>query len=300
MPPFFGSIYLKPELGYDLAPTHWCGMNLVVQAAGKTDIGVVRTNNEDNFGFDVRHGIFVVCDGMGGQAAGELASKIAVDTVLGYFRNESRRAASPVLGRTFEGVSERATALANAIQLANQAIQTAGLNNAEHAGMGSTIVAVRAEGNLFSTANVGDSRIYLVREGGIQQLTRDHSLVMEQVRRGLLTMEEAENSKMQNVIVRALGSEDSVEPDLEDHELAPGDVLLLCSDGMSRYAKEGTMVEVIGRNAALEQSCEELIQTAKGAGSDDNITCLLLRAVEQTWQGRLFGRLTGNSQESST
>ena len=278
-------------------------MNLVVQAAGKTDVGVVRTNNEDNFGFDVRHGIFVVCDGMGGQAAGELASKIAVDTVLGYFRRDLRHghAASPVFGRSFEGVSERATGLANAIQLANQAIQTAASNNSEHAGMGSTIVAVRAEGNLFSIANVGDSRIYLVREGGIQQLTRDHSLVMEQVRRGLLTLEEAENSKMQNVIVRALGSEESVEPDLEDHEFAPGDVLLLCSDGMSRYVKDSSMVEVIGRNADLDQSCEELIQLAKSAGSDDNITGLLVRAAEQTWQGRLFGRLTsGNSQQSST
>ena len=276
-------------------------MNLVVQAAGKTDVGVVRINNEDNFGFDVRHGIFIVCDGMGGQAAGELASKIAVDTVLGYFRRDPRDAASSVLGRRFEGVSERATGLANAIQLANQAIQTAASRNAEHAGMGSTIVAVRAEGNLFSIANVGDSRIYLIRDGGIQQLTRDHSLVMEQVRRGLLTLEEAENSKMQNVIVRALGSEDSVEPDLEDHEFTPGDVLLLCSDGMSRYVKEGTMVEVIVRNADLEQSCEELIQTAKSGGSDDNITCLLLRAAEQTWHGRLLGRLgTGNLRQRST
>jgi serine/threonine protein phosphatase PrpC len=167
--------------------------------------------------------------------------------------------------------------------------------------MGSTIVAVRAEGNLFSIANVGDSRIYLVREGAIQQLTSDHSLVMEQVRRGLMTLEEAENSKMQNVIVRALGSEESVEPDLEDHEFAPGDVLLLCSDGMSRYVTDSSIVEVIGRNADLDQSCEELIQLAKSAGSDDNITCLLVRAAEQTWQGRLFGRLTsGNSQQSST
>jgi serine/threonine protein phosphatase PrpC len=276
-------------------------MNLVVQAAGKTDVGVVRANNEDNFGFDVRHGIFIVCDGMGGQAAGELASKIAVDTVLGYFRRDPRHAAFPVLGRQFEGVSERATGLANAIQLANQAIQTAASQNAEHTGMGSTIVAVRAEGNLFSIANVGDSRIYLVREGGIQLLTRDHSLVMEQVRRGLLTLEEAENSKMQNVIVRALGSEESVEPDLEDHEFAPGDVLLLCSDGMSRYVKENTMVEVVGRNIALAPACEELIEAAKSGGSDDNITCMLLRAAEQTWHGRLFGRLTGNNaQQSST
>jgi serine/threonine protein phosphatase PrpC len=275
-------------------------MNLVIQAAGKTDVGVVRTNNEDNFGFDVRRGIFIVCDGMGGQAAGELASKIAVDTVLGYFRHDPSDAASPVLGRRFEGVSERATALANAIQLANQAIQEAASRDAQRTGMGSTIVALRADGNLFSIANVGDSRIYLVREGGIQQLTRDHSLVMEQVRRGLMTLEEAENSKMQNVIVRALGSEDSVEPDLEDHEFAPGDVLLLCSDGMSRFVKEATIIEVIGRNAALEQACDELIEAAKSGGSDDNITCMLLRAAERTWQGRLFGRLAASNSQSST
>src|SRR3979490_1190519 len=100
-------------------------MNLVVQAAGKTDVGVVRTNNEDNFGFDVRHGIFVVCDGMGGQAAGELASKIAVDTVLGYFHQAEQNSGSEVLGRGFAEVSERANALANAVQLANKAIREA-------------------------------------------------------------------------------------------------------------------------------------------------------------------------------
>jgi serine/threonine protein phosphatase PrpC len=200
-------------------------MNLVFQGAGKTDIGLVRTNNEDNFGFDLRRGIFIVCDGMGGAAAGEVASKIAVDTVLEYFRNDSGRAESPVLGQKFEGVSEHAAGLANAIQLANQAIQEAAAHNPNRSGMGSTIVAVCLHGMFFSIANVGDSRIYLICGGGIQQLTSDHSLVMEQVRRGLMTVEEAEKSEMQNVIVRALGSEDSVEPDLEDHEFAPGDVL---------------------------------------------------------------------------
>ena len=279
-------------------------MNLVFQAAGKTDIGLVRTNNEDNFGFDLRRGIFVVCDGMGGAAAGEVASKIAVDTVLTYFRNDPGHPESPVLGRKFEGVSDQAAGLANAIQLANQAIQEAGAQSPNRSGMGSTIVAVCLNGNLFSIANVGDSRIYLVRGGGIQQLTSDHSLVMEQVRRGLLTVEEAEKSEMQNVIVRALGSEDSVEPDLEDHEFATGDVLLLCSDGMSRYVKEEKMLEVVSGADSLNQACDELIEAAKSAGSDDNITCLLLRAAEQSWGERLIGRLTpgrGNhTQQSST
>jgi protein phosphatase len=279
-------------------------MNLVFQAAGKTDIGVVRTNNEDNFGFDLRRGIFVVCDGMGGAAAGEVASKIAVDTVLGYFRKAPGGPESPVLGRKFEGVSEHAAGLANAIQLANQAIQEAGAQDPNRSGMGSTIVAVCLNGNLFSIANVGDSRIYLIRGGRIQQLTSDHSLVMEQVRRGLMTVEEAEKSEMQNVIVRALGSEDSVEPDLEDHEFAPGDVLLLCSDGMSRYVKEEKMIEAASNADSLNAACDELIEAAKSGGSDDNITCLLLRAAEQSWGERLIDRLTpgrgNNSQQSST
>lgn len=266
-------------------------MTLIVQAAAKTDVGVVRKNNEDNFGYDVRHGIFVVCDGMGGQAAGEVASKIAVDTVVEYFRHSDHDAQSPVVGRTFEGVSPRATALANAIQLANLSIQEAAAASAERAGMGSTIVAVRVEGNLFSVAHVGDSRVYLLRAGSIQQLTSDHSLVMEQVRRGLITLEEAETSKMQNLIVRALGSEESVEPDLADHEFVPEDILLLCCDGMSRFVSEGAILERVGRAATLEQACEDLIQAAKDGGSDDNITCLLVRATEQSWRERMVNRL---------
>src|SRR5580700_6669983 len=152
-------------------------MSLLIQAAGSTDIGLVRKNNEDNFGYDLRHGIFVVCDGMGGQQAGELASKIAVDTVLDYFGQDHSTA--PVGGAGFEGVSQRAVSLATAIQMANQAIHESGARDINHAGMGSTIVAAAVDGNLFSIANVGDSRIYLIRKNEIVQLTNDHSLVME-------------------------------------------------------------------------------------------------------------------------
>ncbi len=265
-------------------------MKLVTQAAGKTDIGVVRKNNEDNFGFDTRAGIFVVCDGMGGQAAGEVASKIAVDTVLAYFQKQDKGSTSEVLGRGFAEVSERANGLANAIQLANKAIRAASTTETGSAGMGCTIVAVRIEENLFSIAHVGDSRIYLIRGGAIQQLTTDHSLVMEQVRRGMITLEEAEHFEMQNVIVRALGSEDSVEPDLADLNLEEHDTLLLCSDGLSRYVKDSAMLETISNLESLEGACDSLIEAAKSGGSDDNITCLLLRAVEQTWSKKIFGR----------
>jgi protein phosphatase len=132
------------------------------------------------------------------------------------------------------------------------------------------------------------------------QLTNDHSLVMEQVRRGLMTLEEAEQSKIQNVIVRALGTDDSVEPDLADHEFNTDDVLLLCSDGMSRYVSEDRMAEAINQDS-LEQICSDLIEAAKAGGSDDNITCLLVRATNASWKDRVFGRLSSQGgQKSST
>jgi protein phosphatase len=271
-------------------------MALAIQAAAKTDVGLVRTNNEDNFGYDIRHGIFVVCDGMGGQAAGELASKIAVDTVLNHFCRDPHESQVQVVGRGFGEVSERANKLANGIQLANQAIHEAAAQNSDRSGMGSTIVAVYVQGSQFSIANVGDSRIYLVRGEAIQQLTSDHSLVMEQVRRGIITVEQAQRSRMQNVILRALGSEESVEPDLADHEFAAGDMLLLCSDGLSRYVKEDAMVEAINSAASLEKACDELIASAKTGGSDDNITCMLLRAVDQSRRELLVDWLKGNNR----
>jgi protein phosphatase len=273
-------------------------MSYVIQAAGLTDIGLVRKNNEDNFGYDLRSGIFVVCDGMGGQQAGELASKIAVDTVLGYFVEPPDTTTDGV--SRFEGVSRRAADLGAAVQLANHSIHEAGARDMTIAGMGSTIVAVVVEGNQFSIANVGDSRIYLIRKNEVAQLTQDHSLVMEQVRRGLMTLEEAENSKMQNVIVRALGTDDTVEPDLADHEFTSEDVLLLCSDGLSRYVKEDRMAEAINQES-LDKACSDLIEAAKAGGSDDNITCLLIRATPPSWKDRFFGRISGQpGQKSST
>jgi serine/threonine protein phosphatase PrpC len=121
---------------------------------------------------------------------------------------------------------------------------------------------------------------------------------MEQVRRGMITLEEAEHFEMQNVIVRALGSEDSVEPDLADLTLEENDTLLLCSDGLSRYVKDAAMLELI-KGRSLEEACDALIEAAKTGGSDDNITCLLIRAVWQSWSGRMFRRRGDNVQSST-
>ena len=264
-------------------------MKTVIEAAGKTDVGLVRTNNEDSVGYDLASGVFVVCDGMGGQAAGEKASRIAVSSVLDYFQNLDRPTDSKVISQRIRGVSREANQLAAAVRLANQAIREASSRNPQWAGMGSTIVAVLCHGNQFSVAHVGDSRVYLNRGNEIHQLTNDHSLVMEQVRRGLMTQDEADHSKLQNVIVRALGPDESVEPDLQDHELLSGDTLLLCSDGLSRYVKENDLCEVLRSSQDLESACDRLIELAKTGSSDDNITCLLIRAGDQPWYKRLLG-----------
>ena len=263
-------------------------MTLAVEVAGKSDVGCVRANNEDNFGYDLRYGIFVVCDGMGGQAAGEVASKLGVDILLSYFRGEA--GSNQEMGEPVNGLSPQGNALASAIRLANRTIHDTGKDQEARAGMGSTVVAALLHGNSLSIANVGDSRIYLIRGGSIQQLTQDHSLVMEQVRRGIMTREQAEHSQIQNIILRALGSEENVVPDIEDLVALPGDILLMSSDGLTKYVHDDEILQTVSSSASLEQACDALIQIAKDRGGDDNITCLLLRIQERPWYKQIFQR----------
>jgi PPM family protein phosphatase len=268
-------------------------MSLSVEVAGKSDVGCVRQNNEDNFGYDSRYGIYVVCDGMGGQAAGEVASKMAVDTVLTYFREGSKHGSLPPVGTLMENVSERANSLGSAIRLANEAIYRAAQQHAAHSGMGSTIVGVLVDHGFYSVGHAGDSRIYRIRQGAIEQLTRDHSLVMEQVRRGLLTMEEAQSSDMQNIIIRALGPEENVQPDLDDQMAQPGDVLLLCSDGLIRHVPDDSILDTVQGTISLRLMADRLIDAARDGGGSDNITVLLLRFVELPWYKKFFRWLFG-------
>jgi serine/threonine protein phosphatase PrpC len=268
-------------------------MSLSVEVAGKSDVGCVRQNNEDNFGYDSRYGVYVVCDGMGGQAAGEVASKMAVDTVLTYFRESSKNGSFPTVGTPVEGASERANTLGSAIHLANAAIYEAATQHAAQSGMGSTIVGVLVDHGFYSIGHAGDSRIYRIRQGAIEQLTRDHSLVMEQVRRGLLTMEEAQHSEMQNIIIRALGPEEKVQPDLDDQMAQPGDVLLLCSDGLIRHVPDDSILEVVQGTISLQLMADRLIEAARDGGGSDNITVLLLRFEELPWFTKFFRWLFG-------
>jgi serine/threonine protein phosphatase PrpC len=267
-------------------------MALMAEVAGRSDVGCVRSNNEDNFGYDMRHGIYIVCDGMGGQAAGEVASKMAVDTMLTYFRDSAAQGHFANAGEPVKGASELSQAVSSAIHLANSAVFESSSNNAARSGMGATtVVAHVGKDGAVAIGHVGDSRIYLVRDGVIRQLTQDHSLVMEQVRRGLITLEEAKHSEVANIIIRALGAEADVQPDLNDLVAQPHDVLLLCSDGLTRELEDHQLQDIINVNATqpLQVACDALVDAARLGGGNDNITALLLRFNSKPWYSALFG-----------
>jgi protein phosphatase len=160
--------------------------------------------------------------------------------------------------------------------------------------MGSTIVAVLLIGNELVIGHVGDSRVYLLREGELRQLTQDHSLVMEQVRRGLITREQAAESEMQNIIIRALGSEQSVQPDIEELNLMSGDTVMLATDGLTKLLRDEEIRNIVQNSDSVSAACDRLIDAAKANGGDDNITCLLLRVVEEPWHQRLLGKFLRN------
>lgn len=266
-------------------------MTLAVEVAGKTDVGCVRANNEDNFGYDARYGIFVVCDGMGGQAAGEVASKMAVDEMLNYFRQAKQRPSAATNGSSPSAPRQDSNTLGEAIHRANDIIYQAAQRENARSGMGTTIVAALIQDHALAIAHVGDSRIYLVRQGEIQQLTQDHSLVMEQVRLGYITREQAETSDLQNVILRALGSEEQVQPDVEDLPALDQDILLMTSDGLTRHVRDNEILKIVRESSDLQQACAMLVQAAKDRGGHDNITCLLLKIVERPWYKKIINKL---------
>jgi serine/threonine protein phosphatase PrpC len=253
-------------------------MRQAIEVAAKTDVGCVRTENQDSFGYDCDRGILVLCDGMGGQAAGQVASEIGVSTVLSFFREDKHAE----VDLTFpDDLSEEGRVLGSAVMSANEAIRAAAATDVTRHGMGTTIVAALVRAGTLTVAHVGDSRIYLVRNGVIEQLTNDHSLVMEQVRRGLMTLEEAAQSPMQNVITRALGVADMVEPDIAEYDLIHADTLLFCSDGLTRHVSDDRILDIIAGASSLEAACDELIAVAKHGGGSDNVTCLLARCAIQ-------------------
>ena len=258
-------------------------MHLGLEVVGRSDVGRVRPSNEDCYGFDLRLGVFVVCDGMGGHAAGEVASKIAVDTVLSYFRDKEPLAADASLVDAPLG----AQMLSDAVNKANECILEYADGHSAASGMGTTLVAARFIDGKFTVAHVGDSRIYLLREGSLLQLTEDHSLVMEQVRRGVLTMEEAKKSAAQHIITRALGTEDTIPADLAEFPAQEGDILLLTTDGILRHVEDDEIHDILANTQPLQAACEKLVESALEAGGEDNATCIIIRVKPEDGENPL-------------
>src|SRR5215213_8590786 len=225
-----------------------------------SDLGRQRQGNEDNY--FVRAPLFVVADGMGGAQAGEVASELAVRQFDGGLPDER----SPQ------------DALVTLIRAANAQIHEQARRDAQRAGMGTTVTAAYVAGDVVVVAHVGDSRAYLLRDGDLIRLTRDHSLVDELIRRGKLTEEQAESHPQRSVITRALGPEASVEVDVEAFPARAGDVFLLCSDGLTSMVHEPQLKPLLAdRKRPLEQTGRMLIAAANEAGGRDNITVILFR-----------------------
>jgi serine/threonine protein phosphatase PrpC len=242
---------------------------LKLDVAALSDVGCQRGNNEDSFGYDLAAQLFVVCDGMGGVAAGELASSTAVAELLKYFSQQ---------------IASEATAeerLYSAILYANERVCALASENEELQGMGTTLVAACVDDRRLVIGNVGDSRAYYLRDGGCAQVTLDHSFVAEQVRMGAMNEEQADASPLKSLITRAIGQVDPVEPDIFTAPIEPGDILLLTSDGLTRYANAETIAELILGSPSLEQACQALIDAAKAQGAVDNVTCVLVQFGEE-------------------
>jgi serine/threonine protein phosphatase PrpC len=240
---------------------------VTITAAAHTDIGCVRKNNQDTFGVDDSLRLYIVCDGMGGAAGGEIASRLAVDAFVDSFR-----ASSLPLEPTFHQAAEAA----------NFAVLARAEAQPDLLGMGSTLVAAHVEAERLHLVNIGDSRAYLVRGGECAQLTVDHSYLEEQVTLGLITREMADASPLQSVITRAVGIYEGFEPDLTEIGIEDGDFILLTSDGLTRHVGNAAIAHIVAAQGSVDQDeldarCVRLIERAKEGGGSDNITCILLR-----------------------
>ncbi len=250
-----------------------------VEVGARTDVGRVRTNNEDSFRLVLALNLFIVSDGMGGEAHGELASALAVQTVAAHCQESLNNPSATFFGGRRPDLSEKTNRLLSAVHLANQKVHESARSNPTQRGMGATILAAWLDGQRLSLVHVGDSRAYLLRSGTLEQLTADHSLVAEQVRRGILTPQQAESSNMQSVLIRALGTQPEVEVDSDEHLLLDGDSLLLCSDGLTRMVTEPEIASTLLTSANPQAAAERLLALANEYGGEDNSTVVVLRVA---------------------
>jgi protein phosphatase len=252
-----------------------------VIAAGRSDVGLQREHNEDSFALLDRHVLYVVADGMGGHQAGDVASKMATETLSAFFDSTAREDATWPFHYD-PSLSTDENRLMTGIKVANKTIYEESARNAAHRGMGTTFVGVLISTTLGKTyvAHVGDSRCYRIRDGAITQLTQDHSLINEYLR-AMPHLSQAQRDELpRNVITRALGMTEGVLVDLAEESPVPGDFYLLCSDGLSGMISDEEMLQIVTDAPSLRAACEALINLANHHGGEDNITAVLLKITD--------------------
>jgi protein phosphatase len=238
--------------------------NLVLKLFGMTDTGLAREHNEDDYAIDKKQGLYIVADGLGGHKGGEVASKLAVKTILEFFRENI-------------GSVESALKIRQAIEKAHQNIVNLAVQDATLVGMGTTVVlALWQAPDILHIANIGDSRAYLFRDGKISLLSQDHSKVAEMVRQGLLQQEEARVHPWRNIVTRSIGIEIGDGPFQKELNLKENDIILLCSDGLWDMLSDESIREIISHYKKPKEICAKLIAAANQAGGNDNITVIAI------------------------
>jgi len=254
-------------------------MKIAYQAL--SDVGKKRKGNEDSVFVNPEQNLFVVADGMGGHAAGEVASKVAVEAINEFVCLTGGDEDITWPFGLEDGLSFDGNRLKSAIQYANRKVLDATRERKEYLGMATTVVAALVDGDAANLAHVGDSRVYLVRDGALTQLTSDHSWVNEQLESGIISADQARSHPLRNVVTRALGGRPELIVDLQEHKARPGDVLLLCSDGLTSMVPDEDIVRIVDEaRGNVEQAAQALVEEANERGGEDNITVLLLKFEE--------------------
>jgi len=255
-------------------------MTAAIDAFGLTDVGRKRKHNEDAYALDVNEGLFIVADGMGGHAAGEVAAKITVETIGEFIAATRQKEEATWPFRYDHQLEFNSNRLAIAIEKANERVMAAVAAQPWLKGMGTTVVAGLLNEKTLSLAHVGDSRAYLYRDGTLTRLTDDHSWVHEQVEAGILTEEEAKSHPLKNVVTRALGGGPSVSPDLQELSFRPGDEFIFCSDGLTTMLSDEDIHDTAEKEREPQSLCRRLVDSANERGGVDNITVVVVRVPD--------------------
>ena len=260
---------------------------MMYEICALTDQGLVRKNNEDVVAFDQQTALCLLADGMGGYNAGEVASAMAVTSLTEQLNSWLINAGH------LAPIKELRRMMKTCVQSANQAIFEAGCNNPCHHGMGTTLVAGVFMDHRLVLGHVGDSRGYRLRRKTLLQITKDHSMLQEQLDAGLVTPEQARVSPHRNLITRALGMESLVQVDINEHRVEPGDLYLMCSDGLSDMVEQDVITDVLNASSTLANKAQALVQAANDSGGRDNISVLLVQAVSSGIKPGLLARMLG-------